>query len=65
MLFGFIALTIVLRVVEPEREHLGPPWLVPAVEIGLLVALLAADPMHLAAPHQVAASARDHADPAC
>ena len=48
MLFGFIALTIVLRVVEPEREHLGPPWFVPAVEIGLLVALLAADPMHLA-----------------
>ena len=48
VLFGFIALTIVLRVVEPEREHLGPPWLVPAVEIGLLFALLAADPMHIA-----------------
>ena len=41
-------MTIVLRVVEPEREHLGRPWLVPTVEIGLLVALLAADPMHLA-----------------
>ena len=48
MLFGFIGLTIFLRVVEPEREHLGPPWMVPAVEIGLLFALLAADPMHLA-----------------
>lgn len=48
VLFGFIALTIVLRVVEPQREHLGPRWLVPTVEIGLLVALLAADPMHLA-----------------
>ena len=48
VLFGFIALTIFLRVVEPEREHLGPPWMVPAVEIGLLFALLAADPMHLA-----------------
>jgi len=48
VLFGFIALTIVLRVVEPEREHLGPRWLVPAVEIGLLIALIAADPMHLA-----------------
>ncbi len=48
VLFGFITLTIVLRIVEPEREKLGPPWLVPAVEIGLLLALLAADPMHLA-----------------
>jgi hypothetical protein len=48
VLLGFIALTIVLRVVEPEREHLGRPWLVPTVEIGLLFALLAADPMHLA-----------------
>jgi hypothetical protein len=48
VLFGFIALTVGLRLAEPEREHLGPPWLVPAVEIALLVALLAADPMHLA-----------------
>lgn len=48
VLFGFIALTIILRVVEPEREHLGPRWLVPSVEIGLLIALLAADPMHIA-----------------
>ncbi len=48
VLLGFIALTIVLRVVEPEREHLGRPWLVPTIEIGLLFALLAADPMHIA-----------------
>ena len=48
VLLGFIALTVVLRVVEPEREHLGRPWLVPTVEIGLLFALLAADPMHIA-----------------
>ena len=48
MLFGFIAMTILLRVLEPDREHLGPVWLVPTVEIALLFALLAADPMHIA-----------------
>jgi hypothetical protein len=48
VLFGFVGLTIFLRLVEPQREHLGPQWLVPAVEVGLLLALLAADPMHLA-----------------
>lgn len=40
----FIVITIVLRVVEPERESLGPHWLVPSIEIALLVALIAADP---------------------
>ena len=48
VLFSFIAFTIVLRVVEPEREKLGPVWLVPSVQVGLLIALLAADPMHIA-----------------
>ncbi|HTN78188.1 MAG TPA: hypothetical protein VMK16_00835 [Acidimicrobiales bacterium] len=48
VLFGFIAMTILLRVLEPDREHLGPVWLVPTVEIALLFALLAADPMHIA-----------------
>ncbi len=43
--FGFfIVLTIVLRLVEPHRESLGAPWLVPGLEIALLVVLLAADP---------------------
>ena len=41
---SFIALTIVLRVVQPQRESLGPPWLVPGIEIALLLALLAANP---------------------
>jgi hypothetical protein len=40
----FIAVSIVLRVVVPHRSSLGPDWLVPAFEIGLLVVLLAADP---------------------
>ena len=40
----FIAVSIVLRVAVPHRSSLGPDWLVPAVEIGLLIVLLAADP---------------------
>ena len=43
----FIAITITLRIVEPDRESLGTPWLVPALEIALLVALVAADPAHV------------------
>jgi hypothetical protein len=46
-LFSFIAITVVLRIAEPERESLGPHWLVPGIEIVLLVALIAADPMSL------------------
>jgi hypothetical protein len=40
----FIAMSIVLRIAVPHRSSLGPDWLVPAVEIGLLIVLLAADP---------------------
>ena len=40
----FIAVSIVLRIAVPHRSSLGPDWLVPAVEIGLLIVLLAADP---------------------
>jgi hypothetical protein len=40
----FVALTIVLRVLEPKREGLGPHWLVPAIEIALLGVIAAADP---------------------
>jgi uncharacterized membrane protein len=43
----FIALTVVLRIVEPERESVGPAWLVPGIEIVLLMALIAADPAHV------------------
>jgi uncharacterized membrane protein len=43
----YIALTILLRVVEPHRESLGSPWLVPSIEIALLVVLLLADPAHV------------------
>jgi hypothetical protein len=46
-LLGFIAITVVLRLAEPDRESVGPHWLVPALEVGLLVALVAADPAHL------------------
>ena len=40
----FITVSIVLRVAVPHRSSLGPDWLVPTVEIGLLIVLLAADP---------------------
>jgi hypothetical protein len=40
----FIAISIVLRVAVPNRSSLGPDWLVPGIEIGLLLLLLAADP---------------------
>jgi len=44
---AFIAITIVLRVAQPKRESLGPHWVVPAIEIVLLLVLLAADPAHV------------------
>lgn len=46
---AFIAITVALRVLEPTRESLGPTWLVPAIEIAMLLALLAADPARVAA----------------
>jgi len=48
LVFGsYIIVTIVLRVVEPHRESIGPHWLVPTIEVALLVVLLAADPAHI------------------
>jgi hypothetical protein len=46
-LSAYIAISIVLRVVEPHRESLGPYWLIPGIEIALLCALIAADPARL------------------
>jgi hypothetical protein len=40
----FIAISIVLRVAVPDRSSLGPVWLVPSLEVGLVLVLLAADP---------------------
>jgi hypothetical protein len=48
VLSSFIAVTVVLRVAEPERESLGPHWLAPAIEVALLIALIAANPAHIA-----------------
>lgn len=45
---AFIAVSIVLRIAVPERQSIGPTWLVPALEIGLLALLVAADPAHFA-----------------
>jgi hypothetical protein len=40
---SFIALTIAIRLTVPHRESVGPHWLVPALEIALLVALMVAN----------------------
>ena len=42
--FIYIVITIVLRLVVPRRESLGPHWLIPLVEIVLLVVLVLAHP---------------------
>jgi hypothetical protein len=47
VLLAFIAVTVVLRLAEPDRESVGPHWLVPALEVGLLFALIAANPAQL------------------
>lgn len=41
---AFIVITMVLRLTVPRRQSIGPHWVVPAVEIALLVVLLAAQP---------------------
>ena len=43
----FIAISVALRIAVPNRESLGPAWLIPGIEIGLLVCLVAADPAHV------------------
>jgi hypothetical protein len=43
----FVAITVVLRLVQPDRASLSPHWLVPAIEIALLVVLIAANPAHV------------------
>jgi hypothetical protein len=41
---SFVVLTVGLRALEPERQSLGPRWLIPLAEIVMLALLLAADP---------------------
>jgi uncharacterized membrane protein len=43
----YLAISVTLRVLEPNRPSVGPHWLVPAIEAGLLLALVAADPSHV------------------
>ena len=45
---GFIVLSVGLRIAEPERESLGPRWLIPGIEVALLVLLIVADPARIA-----------------
>jgi hypothetical protein len=46
-LITYIVVSVALRVLIPRRESIGPHWLVPGIEIALLVALLAADPARI------------------
>jgi len=45
----FIFLTLFLRAIEPERQSLGPRWLIPLAEVVMLVLLLLAEPTRLPA----------------
>jgi uncharacterized membrane protein len=47
VLLSYVAITVVLSLAVPERTTLGPRWLVPALEIALLAALIAADPTQI------------------
>ena len=44
---SFIAITVVLHFAVPDHPRLGPGWLIPTVEIGMLALLLAADPARI------------------
>jgi hypothetical protein len=50
---AYLALSLGLRILVPSRESLGPHWLVPAVEMALLVALVAADPARITRRHRL------------
>jgi uncharacterized membrane protein len=43
----FIAITVALHLAVPDHPRLGPGWLIPTVEIGMLALLLAADPARI------------------
>lgn len=43
----YLAISVTLRIAEPNRPSVGPHWLVPSIEAGLLLALVAADPSHV------------------
>jgi len=45
----FIAITVTLRIAEPNNVSLGPRWLIPGIEIAMLGMLLAADPTRILA----------------
>jgi hypothetical protein len=49
VILSFIVLTVVLRSLEPDRQSLGPQWLIPVAEIVMLALLLAADPTRVVA----------------
>ena len=52
-LIAFIALTVALRIWLPQQSPVRIPYLVPAIEAVLLVALLVGDPGNIARPRRL------------
>lgn len=50
---GAVITIIVLTVLVPDEVRLGPPWFLPALEGGLLIALIAGDPNRITRRSQV------------
>jgi hypothetical protein len=46
---GFIAISVAVRITVPQAASLGPRWLIPSVEIAMLILLMAADPTRIVA----------------
>jgi uncharacterized membrane protein len=46
---AFIAITVALHFAVPHHPTIGPGWLVPSVELAMLVLLIVADPARVAA----------------
>src|SRR3954447_2790668 len=46
-----VAVTVVIQLLLPESLVLQPSWLLPAVELALLVALVAASPVRIESRH--------------
>src|SRR5690348_266915 len=43
----FVAITVGLRLTVSNLATLGPPWVIPVVEVAMLLLLLAADPARI------------------
>jgi len=51
-ILAYVAITLVLRLAQPRTVSLGPHWLVAGIEIGLFLALIAANPARISRRHR-------------